>query len=46
MRLVERSRFVPQAACQTPIPDWKKDDWVADVLPEHDPARRVDADDA
>lgn len=43
MRLVERSRFVPQAACVTPIPDWKKDDWVADVLPEHDPARSADS---
>ncbi len=44
MELVERSRFVPQAACKTPIPDWKQGEWVADVLPEHDPARHADPD--
>ncbi len=38
-RLVERSTFVPRTACKTPVPDWKRGDWVADVLPEHDPAR-------
>ena len=32
-QLVERSKFVPQAACETPVPDWKRADWVADVLP-------------
>jgi predicted pyridoxine 5'-phosphate oxidase superfamily flavin-nucleotide-binding protein len=42
LRLVERSRFVPQATCRTPIPDWKRDDWAADVLPEHDPALHAD----
>jgi predicted pyridoxine 5'-phosphate oxidase superfamily flavin-nucleotide-binding protein len=36
---VARSRFVPQAECETPVPSWKKGDWVADVLPEHDRAR-------
>ncbi len=47
MQLVERSRFVPKAACRTPIPDWKRGDWVADVLPAHDPARHAeDAEDA
>ncbi len=39
MTLVERSRFVPKAACETPVPAWKKGDWVADVLPEQDRAR-------
>ncbi|HZP57541.1 MAG TPA: pyridoxamine 5'-phosphate oxidase family protein [Dehalococcoidia bacterium] len=41
-RLVERSKFVPHAECPTPVPDWKKGDWVADVLPEGDPARHAD----
>jgi hypothetical protein len=39
MQRVERSPFVPQADCVTPVPEWKKGDWVADVLPEGDPAR-------
>jgi hypothetical protein len=37
--LVERSSFTPQAGRATPVPNWKRGDWVADVLPEHDPAR-------
>jgi uncharacterized protein len=37
--LVERSRYVPKAACETPVPDWKRSDWARDVLPEGDPAR-------
>jgi len=37
--LVERSKFVPKTECTTPVPDWKQGDWVADVLPENDPAR-------
>jgi hypothetical protein len=41
MQLVERSRFVPKAACETPVPSWKKGDWVADVLPEQDRAREA-----
>jgi predicted pyridoxine 5'-phosphate oxidase superfamily flavin-nucleotide-binding protein len=36
---VERSPFVPRAGCETPVPNWKKNDWAADVLPEKDPAR-------
>jgi predicted pyridoxine 5'-phosphate oxidase superfamily flavin-nucleotide-binding protein len=36
---VERSAFVPQAGCETPVPGWKKSEWAADVLPENDPAR-------
>jgi uncharacterized protein len=39
-RRVESSPFVPRAACETPVPNWKRSDWAADVLPEHDPARR------
>ena len=39
MELVERSRFVPHADCQTPVPDWKSNDWARDVLPPNDPAR-------
>lgn len=38
-QLVERSRFVPQAAEETPIPAWKQTDWARDVLPADDPAR-------
>jgi uncharacterized protein len=37
-RLVERSRFVPQAECETPVPQWKRSEWAHDVLPERDPA--------
>jgi hypothetical protein len=39
MQLVERSRFVPKTECATPVPGWKKGDWVSDTLPEKDPAR-------
>jgi uncharacterized protein len=38
MALVERSRFIPQADRQTPIPDWKRANWACDVLPHGDPA--------
>jgi predicted pyridoxine 5'-phosphate oxidase superfamily flavin-nucleotide-binding protein len=38
--LVERSSFVPKSGCSTPVPNWKKSEWAADVLPEDDPARR------
>ncbi len=37
-RLVERSRFVPKAECETPVPQWKQQDWSKDVLPAGDPA--------
>jgi predicted pyridoxine 5'-phosphate oxidase superfamily flavin-nucleotide-binding protein len=37
-KLVKRSRFVPQAECETPVPQWKQSDWAHDVLPENDPA--------
>jgi predicted pyridoxine 5'-phosphate oxidase superfamily flavin-nucleotide-binding protein len=39
MQLVERSRFVPKDACETPVPAWKTYPWAADALPAHDPAR-------
>jgi len=39
MKLVQRSRFVPKQECPTPVPGWKKGEWVADSLPENDPAR-------
>lgn len=39
MKLVRRSRFVPQQDCPTPVPGWKKGEWVADTLPADDPAR-------
>ncbi len=39
MKLVERSHFVPKRGCQTPVPGWKAGEWVADVLPQSDPAR-------
>jgi predicted pyridoxine 5'-phosphate oxidase superfamily flavin-nucleotide-binding protein len=38
-QLVERSDFIPDVACRTPVPDWKRSDWAVDVLPENDPAR-------
>ncbi len=37
-RLVERSRFVPRAECETPVPAWKRREWASDVLPAGDPA--------
>lgn len=38
--LVERSKFVPHAGCDTPSAGWKQMDWAVDVLPQGDPARR------
>jgi uncharacterized protein len=37
-RLVSRSRFVPKADCETPVPQWKRNEWAHDVLPGGDPA--------
>jgi uncharacterized protein len=34
--LVERSRFVPQAGVEPPVPEWKTHDWARDVLPASD----------
>lgn len=39
LKLVERSKFVPRPAVKTPVPDWKRAELVADVLPVNDPAR-------
>ena len=41
MELVERSRFVPRPAeRETPVPGWKRADWVPhEALPADDPAR-------
>jgi predicted pyridoxine 5'-phosphate oxidase superfamily flavin-nucleotide-binding protein len=39
MKLVQRSRFVPKEACDTPVPSWKQMSWAADALPTKDPAR-------
>ena len=39
MDLVERSRFVPRADCEPPIPSWKRAAWSHDVLAAGDPAR-------
>ena len=41
MELIERSRFVPRPAEETPVPEWKRTDWARDALPADDPARRV-----
>jgi predicted pyridoxine 5'-phosphate oxidase superfamily flavin-nucleotide-binding protein len=41
MALVERSRFVPRADGEAPIPEWKRAPWACDVLPRDDPARAV-----
>ena len=43
-RLVERSRFVPKAGADPPVPRWKRSDWACDVLPEGDPAHNPGAD--
>jgi hypothetical protein len=36
---------VPKQECQTPVPGWKKGEWVADTLPAndlaHDKSREV-----
>jgi predicted pyridoxine 5'-phosphate oxidase superfamily flavin-nucleotide-binding protein len=42
MQLVERSKFVPRPAEETPVPDWKRADWARDALPADDPARASD----
>lgn len=40
MALVQRSRFVPRADREAPIPSWKRSDWACDVLAAGDPARQ------
>ncbi len=39
---VKRSAFVPRAGTPTPVPDWKRESWASDALPDDDPARRTD----
>ena len=41
-KLVSRSRFVPKSECETPVPQWKQNEWANDVLPEGDPANDPD----
>jgi uncharacterized protein len=41
-RLVAHSRFVPKADCETPVPQWKRNEWAHDVLPDGDPANDPD----
>lgn len=40
LKLTERSKYVPRKKHRTPVPDWKQWDWVAEVLPDNDPARQ------
>jgi predicted pyridoxine 5'-phosphate oxidase superfamily flavin-nucleotide-binding protein len=40
MALVERSPYVPRAGKPTPVPEWKRGDLAAGVLPAGDPAAR------
>jgi hypothetical protein len=42
LQLVERSRFVPHAGHETPVPDWKRAAWSRDALPAADPARNTE----
>jgi hypothetical protein len=42
MQLVERSRFVPKADCEPPVPEWKRREWSRDALAAADPARERD----
>jgi predicted pyridoxine 5'-phosphate oxidase superfamily flavin-nucleotide-binding protein len=41
-KLVERSRFVPKAECETPVPRWKTLELQPEDLPADDPARDPD----
>ncbi|MBP6095084.1 MAG: pyridoxamine 5'-phosphate oxidase family protein [Methyloversatilis sp.] len=36
---LDQSRYVPKAACETPLALWKRLDMVQDVLPEHEKPR-------
>jgi len=36
MELIEESAFIPKQHCETPAPDWKRLEMVADVLPARD----------
>jgi predicted pyridoxine 5'-phosphate oxidase superfamily flavin-nucleotide-binding protein len=39
--LVERSRYVPVAGTEPPVPEWKTREWARDVLPSSDQASRA-----
>lgn len=39
----ERSAFVPRGDEAPPVPEWKRQPWARDVLPEGDPTREEDA---
>jgi hypothetical protein len=39
MEPAERSRFVPRAGQEPPVPEWKRSEWARDALPADDPAR-------
>jgi uncharacterized protein len=39
MKRTEASPFVPKAACETPVPAWKRSEWAQDALPDQDRAR-------
>jgi hypothetical protein len=40
MQRVERSSFVPREGPTTPVPSWKREEWVPGAaLPRDDPAR-------
>jgi predicted pyridoxine 5'-phosphate oxidase superfamily flavin-nucleotide-binding protein len=39
LQLMERSKFVPRPALETPVPGWKRMEWACEVLPAADPAR-------
>jgi predicted pyridoxine 5'-phosphate oxidase superfamily flavin-nucleotide-binding protein len=39
MKRGERSAFVPQPGCETPVPSWKRSEWARDAVPDNDPAR-------
>jgi hypothetical protein len=41
LELVERSRFVPEAESEPPVPEWKRSDWARDVLAANDPANEL-----
>ena len=41
MALVERSRYVPEAGTEPPVPEWKTREWARDVLPSSDQASRA-----
>ncbi|MGQ0824529.1 MAG: pyridoxamine 5'-phosphate oxidase family protein [Actinomycetota bacterium] len=42
MQLVGRSKFVPKADVEPPIPDWKRTTWAREHLPAGDPAKDAD----